>query len=260
MHGGGRRGNVTMQLIKHLLGSIREDAPVRRVLVGAHWTVVCAARCGMAATLLDEGPHGERVARGVGHLAGGSARTLAEYAISDHPTEAGIGIAALNALLPPDEGPAGEQDAGALLLERGRGRGVAVVGHFPFLPRLREAAKTLWVLEQRPGPGELPAGTAPNILPKADVVAITSSTLINHSLDSLLGLCRPDAFVMLLGPTTPLSAVLFDHGIHALSGVRVVDEAAVLRTVGEGATFRQVEGVRRVTRLAPGRPMEGGRG
>jgi uncharacterized protein (DUF4213/DUF364 family) len=129
---------------------------------------------------------------------------------------------------------------------------VAVVGHFPFLPRLREAARALWVLEQRPGPGELPATAAPEVIPRADVVAITSSTLINHTLDGLLGLCRSDAFVMLLGPTTPLSAILFDYGIHILSGVRVVDEAALLRTVGEGAIFRQVEGVRRVTWPAPG--------
>ena len=50
--------------------------------------------------------------------------------------------------------------------------------------------------------------------------------------------------VMVLGPSTPLSPALFDHGVDALSGARVVHEAAVLRTVGQGATFQQVEGVR----------------
>jgi uncharacterized protein (DUF4213/DUF364 family) len=52
---------------------------------------------------------------------------------------------------------------------------------------------------------------------------------------------------MTLGPSTPLSPVLFNHGVSILSGSRIIDEAAVLRTVGQGATFRQVEGVRLLT-------------
>jgi len=241
-----------VKLIQELLAAVHEDAPVRHVLVGIHWTVVCATRCGMAATLLMEGPHGEPAVRDVGRLTESSARTLADYAVSDHPTEAGIGLAALNALLPPPPDTVGEADAGALLVERGRGRTVAVVGHFPFVPRLRAVAQTMWVLEQRPGPGELPASAAPEVIPQAEVVAITSSTFINHTLEGLLALCRPEAFVMLLGPSTPLAPLLFDHGIGVLSGVQVVDEAAVLRTVGQGATFRQVGGVRRVTWQRPG--------
>lgn len=41
--------------------------------------------------------------------------------------------------------------------------------------------------------------------------------------------------------------MLFDHGANLVSGARVVDEEAVLRTVGQGATFQQVEGVRLLT-------------
>jgi len=55
-----------------------------------------------------------------------------------------------------------------------------------------------------------------------------------------------------LGPSTPLSPVLFDYGADLAFGRRVADEAALLRTVGQGATFRQVEGVRLLT-------LEGGR-
>jgi uncharacterized protein (DUF4213/DUF364 family) len=52
---------------------------------------------------------------------------------------------------------------------------------------------------------------------------------------------------MLLGPTTPLSPVLFEHGVSLLSGAQVVDETAALRTLCQGATFQQMEGVRLVT-------------
>jgi hypothetical protein len=41
--------------------------------------------------------------------------------------------------------------------------------------------------------------------------------------------------------------VLFSHGATIISGARVIDEAAVLRTVGQGATFQQVAGVRLLT-------------
>jgi hypothetical protein len=78
-------------------------------------------------------------------------------------------------------------------------------------------------------------------------VAITGSALINHTLDGLLALRCPEALVMVLGPSTPLSPLLFAYGVTILSGTRVVDESAVLRTVGQGANFQQVEGVRLLT-------------
>jgi uncharacterized protein (DUF4213/DUF364 family) len=90
------------------------------------------------------------------------------------------------------------------------------------------------------------------LIPQAEVVAITGTALTNHTLDGLLALCRPEALVMVLGPSTPLSPVLFKHGVHLISGARVVDEAAVLRTVGQGAMFQQVEGVRLLTLARPG--------
>ena len=79
------------------------------------------------------------------------------------------------------------------------------------------------------------------------MVAITGSTLINHTLDDLLSFCSSTTTVMVLGPSTPLSPILFDYGVNILSGTFVVDEAAVLRTVGQGAAFRQVEGTRLLT-------------
>ncbi|NOG68709.1 MAG: hypothetical protein HND41_11120 [Chlorobi bacterium] len=91
------------------------------------------------------------------------------------------------------------------------------------------------------------AAAAPRFIPQADVVAITSSTLINHTLDGLLALARPEAKVMLLGPSTPLTPVLFDFGVDLLSGVQVVDIAATLASVAASVNFRKMQGVRRVT-------------
>ena len=236
-----------MKIIESLLANISEDAPVRSVLVGAHWTVVCSRYCGLGATLIGNHPHGHMQVRDVGSLHKKSARELAEYADSTDILEASIGVAAINSLLYVDESLAVEINASEVLASRGCGKNVALIGHFPFIPQLRQAVKQLWVIEQRPAEDEYPAEAASQLLPQAEVVAITGSALINHTLDSLLDLVQPGATVMILGPSTPLSPLLFDYGATILSGTHVVDEAAVLRTVGQGAVFRQVDGVKLLT-------------
>ena len=236
-----------MNILDDLINSLSVDAPVRSVLVGARWTVVGSRYCGMVATLMDNHAHGHSQVRDAGRLHTKTARELAEYIRSDNLLEASLGMAAINSLIDVDESLAVEINAVEVLIEHGRGKNVVLVGHFPFIPKLRLAVGQLWVIEQHPVEGDYPAEAAADLIPQADVVAITSSALINHTLDGLLAVCRPDALVMMLGPSTPLSPVLFNHGVSILSGSRVVDEAAVLRTVGQGATFQQVEGVRLLT-------------
>ena len=236
-----------MSILDDLLARLPDDVAVRSVLVGAHWTVVCSRHCGLASTITGDKPHGHEQVRDVGRLHLKSARELAEYARSDNPLEASLGVAAINSLLDVDERNAVEVNAAQVLAEQGRGKNVALVGHFPFIPKLRDQVGQLWVLELRPSEGEYPAESAADLIPQADVVAITGTALINYTLDGLLALCRPNALVMVLGPSTPLSPVLFAHGASIISGARVIDEAAVTRTVAQGATFRQVEGVRLLT-------------
>jgi uncharacterized protein (DUF4213/DUF364 family) len=140
-------------------------------------------------------------------------------------------------------------NAEEVIARRGAGKRVALVGHFPFVPRLRARVGELSVLEQCPRPGDLPASAAPAILAEADVVALTSMTVHNHTLPDLLRLCSPDALVILLGPSTPLSPLLFTHGIDILCGSIVTDVSAVWHTVAQGGNFRQIHraGVRTVT-------------
>jgi uncharacterized protein (DUF4213/DUF364 family) len=236
-----------MKLLRALLSELTGDEPVRSVLVGAHWTVVCSRYCGLAITLTGDKPHGHEKVRDVGKLHLKSARELAEYSLSENLLEASIGIAAINSLLEVDSRAGVKINAGEVLAERGQGKNVALVGHFPFIPTLRQAVGQLWVIEKHPNEGEYPVDAATALIPQADIVAITGSALINHTIDGLLSLCQPEALVMVLGPSTPLSPVLFEHGVNILSGARVIDEKAVLRTVGQGAIFQQVEGVKLLT-------------
>jgi len=221
--------------------------PVRGVCVGVHWTIVLSQTAGLAATMTrHDAPHGSDRVSDVGALHRKSAQELAAWLESDNPLEASIGLAALNSLLITNGLPFEEINAAEVLKAHGAGKNIAIIGHFPFVEPLRAVASNLWVLELRPAPGDLPAQAAPEVLPKADVVAITATTLINHTLEELLALCSPSAWVMLLGPSTPLTPRLFEFGVDMLSGVQVIDEASALLTIQQGAVFPQVQGVRLV--------------
>jgi hypothetical protein len=238
-----------MKLLDVLLDQLPPgDIPVKNVLVGVHWTAVCSATgCGLASTLVGDGPHGHNPVRDVDNLEHKSAQELAGWARSDNLLEASIGMAAINSLLDVDESKAVEINASEVLAREGMGKNIAIVGHFPFVERLRAQVNNLWVIEQRPQAGDLPEQAAEDYLPQADVIAITGTAFINHTLEHLLSLCPAGSLVMVLGPSTPLSPVLFHYGIQMISGTRVIDETATLKTIQHGAIFQQVKGVRLLT-------------
>jgi uncharacterized protein (DUF4213/DUF364 family) len=162
--------------------------------------------------------------------------------------EASIGMAAINSLIEVEEERCVEKNASQILIEEGGGKDVGIVGHFPFIPEIRRKARNLWVLEQRPKKGDLGPESAQEILPRCDIVGITGTAFINHTLEELLRWSE-GKFILLIGPTTPLTSFLFDYGIQVLSGTIVVKKEEAFRCISQGATFREVRGVRRITMM-----------
>jgi uncharacterized protein (DUF4213/DUF364 family) len=234
---------ILNDLILSLKGS---DAPVQGVYACVFWTAVISKHCGLSSTFRDEHPSHDRGVREVGNLTRKMGLELAEYARSSSLLEASIGMGAINSLVEIEESRCVERNAFDLLVEKGTGKNVAVVGHFPWIPKLKDKVGRLWVLEKRLREGDLPAEEATRILPECDAVGITGTSFINHTLEELLDLCRK-AYIVLVGPTSPLSPVLFDHGIDAICGTLVADPEKVVRSISQGATFREVEGVRLLT-------------
>jgi uncharacterized protein (DUF4213/DUF364 family) len=236
-----------LRVLDDLLSSLRgNDFPVRSVHTCVFWTAVITKHCGLSSTFREEGPSHDRGVKDVGNLTRKTALELAKYAKSKSLLEASIGMATINSLIDIDESKCIEKNAFEILLEKGERKNVAVVGHFPWIPKLRGKTKNLWVLEQRLREGDLPAKEADRILPKCDVVGITGTSFINHTLEGLLNLCK-GAYVLLIGPTSPLSPILFDYRIDAICGTKVVNEEKVIRSISEGATFKEVTGVRLLT-------------
>lgn len=248
-----------MSLLLHsLLNTLPSDWHPELLYLGHNWTLSIVKnqaghlQAGLAAT-----PAAEIVAAQTQFQAGANeppvadALSLAQGVLSSNPVEAAVGLATLNALLPAQPAVLANIDAADWLITHGRDRRLALVGHFPFIEELRPALAQLWVLELSPCSGEYPAEQAPDIIPQAEMVAITSSTLINHTLTGLLNLVSAGAKVMLLGPSTPLSPVLFQFGIDLLSGVQVIDIEAVSASVASQENFQKMKGVRRVTMVKP---------
>jgi len=239
----------------HDLYSTLPDGKVSQVIIGLHWTAVVTEvednrLCGLASTLTrGHDHHNAPDVPNAGRLELSSGLMLAAYAKSDFPVMRSVGIAAINALLPPSTQSLIEHNAEKIIANLGFKKRVVLVGRFPFIPRLRSLVGELTVLEFTPRPGELPASAAQDVIPGADVVAITGMSLINQSLENLLTLCLPQARVILLGPSAPLSPILFDHGVDWICGSVVTDIDPVLRAVRQGANFRQIHqaGVRLIS-------------
>ena len=239
-----------MKIIDDLLSALNYGEPVKDIRQGPFQTAVLTRGCGLASTPHDAGPHYERApVKEAGLLIGKTVLTLARMACSSSPLEAAIGMATINSLIEIDEQRCVQLNAGDLLIKKGRGKKVAIVGHFPFVPRLREVAKELWVIERQPQLGDFAENEAERLIPMAEVIGITGTAFTNHTITHLLNLCQPHAYVVILGGTVPLSPVLFDYGVDAISGIQVVDPTLVLRCVSEGTTFRQIKGIRLLTMM-----------
>jgi len=155
-----------MKVLDDLISTLDFNAPVKDIRQGIFHTGVLTRHCGLAATLprdalKQEGP----LVKEPGFLLEKTPRKLAQMAYSESILEASIGMATINSLLELDLESCEEVNAAEIILEKGEDKKVAIVGHFPFLPRVRERVKALWVIEKNPGEGDFNEAEADRLMP-----------------------------------------------------------------------------------------------
>lgn len=210
------------------------DGAAQRVVVGQNFTLVEGPDgVGLAASPPRNAP-GCRPAPAAGYYAGRSLRDLARLVDSWNTSELAIGLAAIGAHYNRYDL---EGDAGNGLDALPADGRVVVVGGFP---GIRDRLPGCHVVEMVPDEDEYPAAAADWLLPGCDTAVITASTLSNFTLPRLLDQAEL-ARVALVGPSTPLSPRLFDHGIEVLSGLVATDPEGLARVIAEGGAARDAK-------------------
>ena len=242
-------------IVDDLIARLEKQAATRTVLevrVGLGYTAVQLddGDCGLAFTFSEDVETGCTALDQAGTLAGRTASELAGWARSREKVTAAVGWAMLNALIeaPPH---AVEADVRELIQVEPEDV-VGMVGYFsPLVGRFRERAAQLHIFEQQrqEDPDVHTTSEAPLLLPRCDVVVISATTLINHTLDDLLTHVNKARQRVILGPSTPMIPEIFQkHGVTLLSGMQVVDPEYILRVVGEGGGTRRFgRGVRKLS-------------
>jgi len=237
---------MTLNTVKQaLLNSVKADHHLTgKVLVGANLTLVQGRHWGMASTLTEPAVHANFI-ENTGSLHTLPLSKLLLKLQSKKLFEASLGMAALNSVI-ESEYDYQYLDAYAEIEKKSRDKNVAVIGHFPFVKRLSNISKNCWVFERKPQDGDLPSEKMPQFLPDADVLVLTAQVIPNNCFHKIVPLA-PNAFKIMLGPSTPLSPVLFDFGMDVLGGVRIKDPQLVYNFIAQGAHFKQLSGIEKIT-------------
>jgi uncharacterized protein (DUF4213/DUF364 family) len=119
---------------------------------------------------------------------------------------------------------------------------ITIVGAFQsYIDKIAVTDNTLYVLELNEdaliGSDKkffVPASEYSKILPVSDIVIITGLTLVNDTLDDLLKTTRPDAQVIVTGPSSSfIPDVLFANNVNIIGAVRTLNPELMLKVVGE---------------------------
>ena len=241
------------EILNHLLEELERipDCEVSNVVLGSRLGIVETTGAGFASLRAHGQPFDAKEL--ASRIIRKPAKEVCRYVLSDDPVEASVGLACFNSLIPlPPEGELVNIKAQEVILQYGRGKNVAVIGHFPFVERMGEDFDNFWVLEKRLRPGNLTDKEAASVLPRADLVAISATTLANGTLAGILELIPANAKTILLGQSTPLSARLFEFGLDVLAGAVITDRELAISGVSAGLSFKELKGVKHVVWHRPG--------
>lgn len=225
------------------------DFKVSNVASYAYFTTVKTSRLGLSTTISDDRIFEvvvKRSVKGMGHIQDLGLREIISWTDSNHGLERSFALAAINSCIPLQGKQYFSGNALDLAANIGKDKVITVIGHFPNMSNLKEAASEFNVLEKRPQEGDIPASEASSIIPKSDVVAMTGVTLLNDTIEELLSYKKPGATFIVLGSTVPLSPALFDFGVDVIGGAWVEDDAETIAKMSQGGTTRRVEGVKSV--------------
>jgi uncharacterized protein len=235
-----------MRLRKRLIDILEPSCSghlIRDVRIGLGYTAVQLDDCrtGVAYTLGRELLRGCSPFAGKRPIAGRPAIEALRYLDSEGLIESSVGLATANAIanVAPSQGVTGDVLKSVKLFSSDA---VAMVGFFgPLVAELEDRVAELAIFEEQTGllPHLRHSSEAVSAIPKCDVAIITSTTIINDTIDELLEAARNCRELVMLGSSTPLITGAFEGtAVTWLSGITVENGDGLLRIVSEGGGTR----------------------
>jgi len=228
-----------MEIYKNLVEtslSLARAKKVKRVCVGIHYTMVEIERggAGLAYTLLPEA----KICCELGNEFNfwkSPADTVIKGYLLNHPVEISVGLATINAIFSNKKDFLKDAFLGDVFSEikLNAKDEILMIGYFePLFKKLEGKVKKIWVIEKN---WKEPIFKISDISDKIKIAIITSSTLVNKTLDSILENLKNVPEVLLMGPSTPLNPEIFKFTpITWLCGSIVKDSELLFKEVCEG--------------------------
>jgi uncharacterized protein (DUF4213/DUF364 family) len=236
-------------IVDDLIGYALERADHRKIAdVRAGLSYCCVMledkACGLAYTFRNEMGQCCCILDESGSLIGRDCAEIIPWAKDSDRLKAAIGLSAVNAVLNTDHAGRETGDVAAVLgIEPDDTFGM--IGDFaPILAKIRRQTSNIYVFEKNPDRGEglYTDAQIPEFLPKCDVIIITATSLINHTLDDILRHCENARQVCIVGPSTPLCAQVFKgYPVTILAGSVVRDPDRLLQIVSQGGGTRAMK-------------------
>lgn len=123
---------------------------------------------------------------------------------------------------------------------------VGVIGHIgPVIANLKNKVQRLLIFERgQIATGQIyPETTQPELLPECNVIFVSSTSLINETLEKVLSYCTKARDVVMVGASTPLYPDAFrGTGVTVLSGTRwqPPHSEAILAGISQSAGVKQL--------------------
>ncbi len=229
---------IKEQLVNQYKAELQRQS-VSDLRIGLGYTAIQldSGNTGLAATLRYDLPRGCSLLEAAGQYIGINAYKAAQLLTKPDPLQAGIGLATINAVA--NQGTQSNIASPLEALGINSTHKVGMVGYFePLIEPIRERSSELYIFERESSSDETtyPDWAINSLLPSCDILIISSTTIINETIDHILRLASGKT--ALLGPSTPFVPTLQEHGISYLFGSIVMNPKEVMEIVSQGGGTR----------------------
>jgi len=187
-----------------------------------------------------------------GNLEKPSVSEILKYSLDANVLKSAMGVATLNALSQfilessdTMDYPTIKDKDGFDLLRIQPNENVSIIGAFgPYIRRLKMMGNPFFIVEKNPltlRPDEMkyfkPESEMRSVLEKSDVVIMTGTTIVNHTIDTILSSIKNGIRTAMIGPTASMiPEAFFKRGVHMMAGVRILNTDLMIKILKQGGS------------------------